>query len=87
MNGKQVKTLASILVEPIPALIEWAAIESLLLAVGCKVIQGSGSRVKFEYFEYNGFIAFFHRPHRRKEATPYQVRDARKFLEQIGIKP
>jgi hypothetical protein len=84
MNGKQVKTLASILAEPIPALIEWAAIESLLLAVGCKVIEGSGSRVKFEY---NGFIAFFHRPHPREEATPYQVRDARKFLEQIGIKP
>ncbi len=26
----------------------------------------------------------FHRPHPRKEAKPYQVRDARKFLEQIG---
>ena len=27
------------------------------------------------------------RPHPEKEAKPYQVRDARRFLEQAGIKP
>ncbi|PKG96389.1 type II toxin-antitoxin system HicA family toxin [Pseudomonas sp. Choline-3u-10] len=28
-----------------------------------------------------------HRPHPEKEAKPYQVRDARAFLEQAGVKP
>jgi hypothetical protein len=31
--------------------------------------------------------ATFHRPHPKKEAKPYQVRDARRFLEEAGIKP
>ncbi|MEZ5577133.1 MAG: type II toxin-antitoxin system HicA family toxin [Candidatus Competibacteraceae bacterium] len=31
-------------------------------------------------------MATFHRPHPGK-AKPYQVRDARCFLEQAGIKP
>ncbi|TAL55894.1 MAG: type II toxin-antitoxin system HicA family toxin [Pandoraea sp.] len=29
----------------------------------------------------------FHRPHPAKEAKPYQVRDARQFLENAGVKP
>ncbi|MBL8302572.1 MAG: type II toxin-antitoxin system HicA family toxin [Ideonella sp.] len=32
-------------------------------------------------------VATFHRPHPQKEANPYQVRDARAFLEQAGVKP
>jgi len=52
--------------------------------VGAKVIEGRGSRVRFEL---NGVIATFHRPHPQKEAKPYQVRDARRFLEQAGVKP
>ncbi len=38
-------------------------------------------------FELNGVVATFHRPHPHKEAKPYQVRDAHKFLEQAGVKP
>lgn len=34
-----------------------------------------------------GIIASFHRPHPEKEAKRYQVRDAREFLIQIGVKP
>lgn len=48
------------------------------------LVEGSGSRVRFEL---NGVVATFHRPHPAKEAKPYQVRDARRFLEQAGIKP
>jgi hypothetical protein len=32
-------------------------------------------------------IASFHRPHPRKEAKRYQVRDAREYLTKMGIKP
>jgi hypothetical protein len=84
MNSKQRRTLEAVFTDPVPAAIEWAAIESLLIAVGCRVIEGSGSRVSFERA---GHIASFHRPHPAKEAKRYQVRDAREFLVSIGVKP
>jgi hypothetical protein len=84
MNSKQKKTLAVVFAEPVQPGIEWAAIEALLLAVGCTVIEGNGSRVRFAC---RGVIASFHRPHPAKEAKRYQVRDARDFLERIGVQP
>ncbi len=58
--------------------------ERLLVSVGCKLIEGDGSRVRFEKDEH---VATFHRPHLAKEAKRYQVRDARQFLENIGVRP
>ena len=84
MNGKQRKTLEAIFRDPVSGTLEWAAIESLLLAVGCDLVEGSGSRVRFVF---KGRIASFHRPHPEKEAKRYQVRDARQFLTEIGVKP
>lgn len=74
----------AIFAKPAPNTIEWARIESLFVAAGAKVIEGNGSRVRFEL---NGVVATFHRPHPDKEAKAYQVRDARAFLEQAGVKP
>ncbi len=62
----------------------WSDIEGLLIAAGARLIEGSGSRVRFEK---EGVIATFHRPHPPKEAKRYQVRDARAFLIEIGVKP
>lgn len=84
MNSKQKKTLKLVFIDPVPTGIAWKDIESLLVAVGAEVIEGSGSRVRFVKSE---FIATFHRPHPKKEAKPYQVKDARLFLTQLGIKP
>lgn len=84
MNSKQRKTLTAVFKEPTSGTIEWAAIESLLVAVGCRIIEGSGSRVRFER---DGVVASFHRPHPDKEAKRYQVRDARDFLTQLGETP
>lgn len=78
------KTLEAIFKEPVLGAVEWSAIESLLVAVGCETIEGNGSRVRFVF---EGRIASFHRPHPAKEAKRYQVRDAREFLAQIGVKP
>lgn len=69
---------------PVPKSLEWRAVEALLIAAGCEVVEGSGSRVRFVKGDV---IVSFHRPHPEKEAKPYQVRDARAFLEQIGVKP
>lgn len=55
----------------------------LFLALGAKVVEGNGSRVRFEL---NGVVASFHRPHPQKEAKPYQVKDAREFLSQAGVR-
>jgi hypothetical protein len=84
MNSKQARTLRALFASPTPANIEWAAIETLLIAVGCEIGEGSGSRVRFVF---KGHVESFHRPHPEKEAKRYQVRQARDFLVQIGVKP
>ncbi|MCP4426045.1 MAG: type II toxin-antitoxin system HicA family toxin [Chloroflexi bacterium] len=84
MNKRRRKTLENIFSHPVPTSLEWKRIESLFIGLGAKVVEGRGSRVRFEL---NNVVATFHRPHPRKEAKPYQVRDARRFLEQAGIKP
>jgi hypothetical protein len=84
MNAKQRKTLAAIYADPVSGKIEWIAIENLLVAVGCQVKEGSGSRVKFTK---DGVIASFHRPHPDKEAKKYQVKDAREYLTKLGVRP
>jgi hypothetical protein len=84
MNSKHRKALVAVFTDPVSGTIEWAAVESLLLAAGAVLIEGLGSRVRFEK---DGEVATFHRPHPAKEAKRYQVRDARDFLERIGVKP
>ncbi|MFZ2170539.1 MAG: type II toxin-antitoxin system HicA family toxin [Methylococcaceae bacterium] len=84
MKPKHTKTLTAIFSKPTTATLEWARIEALLIAIGCRVIEGRGSRVRFEF---NGRVVAFHRPHPAKEAKPYQVEHARDFLMAIGMKP
>jgi hypothetical protein len=81
MNAAHRKTLDAIFAEPAPKTLSWRRIEALLVAVGCQVVEGDGSRVRFAK---QGVVASFHRPHPGKEAKPYQVRDLRRFLENIG---
>jgi len=84
MNKTQRNTLSALFSTPTPTSLEWRKLESLLLALGAKCIEGNGSRVRFEL---NDVVASFHRPHPSKEAKPYQVRDAKEFLQQAGVKP
>jgi hypothetical protein len=84
MNATHRKTLEAVFTDPVSRSLEWRRIEALLVAIGCRVIEGNGSRVRFEK---DGHIAAFHRPHPAKEAKPYQVRDARLYLENLGVKP
>jgi len=84
MNKTHQKTLNAIFESPVNGNIEWSRIESLLVAVGCKVIEGSGSSVTFEK---NGMKVFFHRPHPQKEALRYRIKDVREFLNRTGFAP
>ncbi|AXV14720.1 HicA protein [Neorhizobium sp. SOG26] len=84
MNSRHRKTLEAVFRDPVSRTLEWAAIESLLLSLGCDIIEGSGSRVRFHK---DGKVETFHRPHPAKEAKQYQVRAARAYLIRLGIMP
>ncbi|MFZ4537296.1 type II toxin-antitoxin system HicA family toxin [Propionivibrio sp.] len=84
MKTKHIKILCAIFAKPTTRTLPWSDIESLLLAAGCRVIEGNGSRVRFVSGDC---VATFHRPNPTKEAKAYQVEDARKFLDLIGVKP
>ena len=84
MNNKHRKTLEAVWADPVNGNIEWSRIESLLIALGCRVIEGAGSSVTFDW---QGRRATFHRPHPGKEALRYRVRAARELLQCMEIKP
>jgi hypothetical protein len=54
MNKSHLKTLKAIFSQPTPSALEWRRIESLFVALGAQIIEGSGSRVRFVL---NGIIA------------------------------
>jgi hypothetical protein len=60
-------TLEANFAQPAPGGLAWRKMESLVVSLGAKVIEGRGSRVRFEL---NGVFATFHRPHPHKEAKP-----------------
>ena len=84
MNTKHRRTLTAIFRDPVSGTIAWADIENLFVAAGARMVEGRGSRVRFEK---DGHVETFHRPHPNKEAKRYQVRAARTFLEKLGIAP
>ena len=84
MNNKHRKTLEAVLADPVNGNIAWSRIEALLLALECRVIEGSGSAITFEH---SGRKASFHRPHPAKEALRYRVLALREFLQKIGATP
>jgi len=84
MNNRHRKTLAALLADPVNGNLDWSRIEALLLALGCRLIEGPGSAVTFEH---SGRRANFHRPHPAKEALRYRIKAVREFLEKIGVEP
>ena len=84
MNNKHRKTLDALLTDPVNRNLDWLRIESLLLALGCRMIEGPGSAVTFEHA---GRRANFHRPHPGKEALRYRIKAVREFIEKIGVEP
>ncbi|HBC0357084.1 TPA: type II toxin-antitoxin system HicA family toxin [Citrobacter farmeri] len=84
LSARHQKILQQIFSLPTPAALEWRKIEALFVALGAKVSEGNGSRVRFEI---NQVVASFHRPHPEKEAKVYQVKDAMAFLIAVGVIP
>ena len=84
MDRKHRKTLEAIFEKPERANIAWRDIETLFVALGAEISEGSGSRVRVALKEVR---AVFHRPHPRKETNKGAVKSVRRFLEAAGAKP
>ena len=83
MNTKQRKTYEDIYQNPVRSNILWEDIESLFSALGARITEGNGSRVRIEL---NGERAVFHRPHPEKTTDKGAVKSVRRFLENARIK-
>ena len=84
MDRKHRKTLEAIFEKPERANIAWRDIETLFIALGAEVSEGSGSRVGVALKDVR---AVFHGPHPRKETNKGAVKSVRRFLEAAGVKP
>lgn len=84
MKTKHRKVLAAVYTRPTLSSIVFADVEALLLAIGCEIEKGAGSRVAF--IRGNARL-YMHRPHPGKEAKRYQIEEARAFLERLEIRP
>jgi hypothetical protein len=82
MNKKQRATYDAIFAEPIRRNIIWNDVVSLIKTLGGTVIQGNGSRVRFDL---NNISLNIHSPHPQKELKRYQVKAIRDFLINAGV--
>jgi hypothetical protein len=84
MKAKHRKTLEAIFKRPTNGGIVFADIESLVIALGGEIWEGSGSRVAFEL---NDRRRYLHRPHPGKDARRYQVEEVRGWFIELEVKP
>ena len=84
MSTRHRRTLEAVFRDPVSATIVWADVERLLVHHGATIEERSGSRIMITL---NGVTFGFHRPHPRKEAKEYQVREVRGLLTLAGILP
>ena len=83
MNSRVQKTYTAIYANPVQSGIKWNDVESMLVALGAKISEGSGSRVRVEL---NGVRAVFHRPHPENTTDKGAVLSVRKLLDNAGVK-
>lgn len=84
MRKKHKDTLDPVFHIPVLSNVKWIDIESLIIALGGKVFEGRGSRVKILL---NDRVSVFHRPHPQKETDKGALVSMRRFLEEAGEKP
>ena len=84
MKAAHRQTLDKIFANPVSASIKWRDVETLLIALGAEVSEGSGSRVRFTI---SGDTLFLHRPHPSPDTKRWAVRGIREFLTNVGLRP
>ncbi|WP_084502216.1 type II toxin-antitoxin system HicA family toxin [Fundidesulfovibrio putealis] len=83
MNSRNRKTLQALLTKPERGDIRWSDVEALLLAVGCRKLEGDGSRVRF--VSEGKLVLRLHRPHPGPEVDKGAVKSIRRYLQEMGI--
>ena len=83
MNKKQQQTLKKVFEKLERSDIPWINIESLFIALGAKISEGRGSRVRVAL---NDVRAVFHRPHPERVTNKGAVKSVRRFLQEAGVK-
>ena len=84
LSTKHRKTLRAVYDEPVRSNVPWADVETLLLALGAEVTEGSGSRVRVAL---GGVRAVSHRPHPQREPDKGALTSVRRFLREAGHQP
>jgi hypothetical protein len=84
MSARHRRTLEAVFRDPVSPTLVWADVEKMLIHYGASILEGRGSRISVEL---GGHSADFHRPHPRKEAKQYQIRNARALLTSAGVVP
>jgi HicA toxin of bacterial toxin-antitoxin, len=84
MRKKHAQTLRAIFHEPVLSSVKWKDVEALFVALGARIEEGSGSRVRILL---KNQVAVFHRPHPRKETDKGALVSVKKFLLSVGILP
>jgi len=84
VNTQHKKTLQKLFAVPESSDITWESVETLLRAVGAKISQGSGSRIRVSLKDLR---AVFHRSHPTPKLHKGMVRAVRKFLISANIIP
>ena len=82
MNNKHRKTLKAVFSDPVQSDIPWSDIIKLFKALGARISQGRGSRVRVLL---NGERAVFHEPHPERVTDKGAVKSVRDFLNNAGI--
>ena len=83
MNSRAQKTYNAIYANPVQSGIKWNDVESMLVALGANISEGSGSRIRVEL---NGVRAVFHRPHPENTTDKGAVLSVRKLLDNAEVK-
>lgn len=84
MNRKHAKTLAILFEIPMRRDLRFAEVQALLRALGARILQREGSRVRITL---DRFQLVMHAPHGGAPLKPYQVRDLRQLLTDAGVQP
>ncbi len=84
MKRKHQRTLVAIFAHPVSGNIQWADIESLLVALGAEVTDREGSRIGVRLF---GERRVFHRPHPSPNTDKGAVASVREWLKRNEVVP
>jgi hypothetical protein len=79
--SKHRKTFEAMQGHPAPANLRWSDVESLLVYLGAKIVEGRGSAITVTL---KGKKAWFHRPHPEDKADRGAIKNALILIKESG---